>query len=245
MHKQELIFGIHAIRETVQAGKTISKVLIQSDKANTYGALLPLLKQYHIPFSMVPKQKLQKLTRLPHQGVLAWISPIDFAPLNYILPKVYEKGQMPLVLILDKVTDVGNFGAIVRTAAAANVDAVIIPEQGSALISMDAMKASAGALAHVPICREPNLKHTIDYLKASGIQILACKEKSPTSLYSLSLQGPLGIILGNESTGISPEYLGLADQIIGLPTPGPIDCLNVSCAAAITIYEILRQRLLN
>jgi 23S rRNA (guanosine2251-2'-O)-methyltransferase len=241
--KSSFIFGIRAIIETILAGKVIDKVFIDKT-ANTplHGELLSLIKQRNIPYSHVPSIKLNKLTNKNHQGAVAYLAPIALASLSHVVQASYEKGKTPLILLLDGITDVRNFGAIVRTAACTNVDAIVIPSQGSASVNGEAMKTSAGALAHLPICRVGSLKDAINELKTSGLQVIACHEDAPNSLYHTVLNFPLAIILGAEDHGIAPQHLKLVDNNVHIPMFGPIASLNVSVAAAIILYERIRQQ---
>ena len=241
-HAQQ-IFGTRAIIETIQAGQSIDKVFIdKAAKTPLHKALLALLREKHIPHSHVPTIKLRKLTPKNHQGAVALLAPIPFAPLDRVVQASYEQGKTPLILLLDGITDVKNFGAIVRTATCTGADALVIPTQGSAAISGDALKASAGALAHTPICRVTHLTEAIQYLQACGLHILACHEKAPQSLYKTDLNRPLALILGAEDQGIAPQHLRQADAQTAIPITGPIASLNVSVAAAIILYEAIRQR---
>lgn len=237
------IFGIRAIIETILAGKIIDKIFIQRAINSTrHKELVQLIKKYAIPYSSVPQEKLNKITRKNHQGAIAFLSPIAFSSLSHVIQANYEKGKVPLIVILDSITDVRNFGAIVRTSVCTNVDALVIPTKGSTPIGGDAMKASAGALAYIPICREANLKKTIQYLQESGLQIIACHEKATDLLYESDLTMPLAIMLGAEDQGISPAYLKMVDKCVRIPMWGPINALNVSVAAATVLYECVRQR---
>ena len=243
--RPQLIFGTRAIIETILAGKTIDKVFIDKAANNPLRKeLLSLIKQHQIPYSLAPAVKLNKLTTKNHQGAVAYLAPITLAPLSHIVQSCYEQGKTPLLLLLDGITDVKNFGAIVRTAACTGVDAVVIPSQGSAPIGGEAMKTSAGALAHVPICRVGSLREAIQYLHESGLQIIACSEKATRSLYQTDLNLPLALLLGAEDQGIAPQHLKLADKMIQIPLSGPIGSLNVAVAAAVVLYEHVRQRLL-
>ena len=241
--KPPCLFGTRAIIETILAGKTIDKIFIDKAASNPLRKeLLALVKQHQIPYSSVPAAKLNKLTTKNHQGVVAYLAPIALASLSHIVQASYEKGSTPLLLLLDGITDVRNFGAIVRTAACTDVDAVVIPSQGSASISGEAMKTSAGALAHLPICRVGSLRAAIQYLRTSGLQIMACHEQAANSLYPTDLTRPLAILLGAEDQGIAPQHLKLADKKVRIPMFGPIASLNVSVAAAVILYEHVRQR---
>jgi len=201
------------------------------------------LEELEIPLQMVPREKLDRMTRANHQGVIGFISPVTFQPIEEVLQRVYESGRDPFLLILDRVTDVRNFGAICRTAECAGMDAVIIPSRGSARVGGDAMKTSAGALMNLPVCRSNNLKDTLEYLKNSGIRLVACTEKTETSLFNVALEGPMGIVMGSEEDGISPEYLKKCDVRVKIPMFGKTESLNVSVATALVVYEVLRQRI--
>ena len=238
-----LIVGPRAIIEAIRAGKSIDKVLIdRAAKGALRRELLSLVRQQQLACSQVPVAKLNRLTTQKHQGAIAWLAPIVWAPLSHVIQASYEQGSTPLVLILDSVTDVRNLGAMVRTAVCAGVDAIVIPAQGSASLGGDAMKTSAGALVHVPICRVGSLLETIQYLQASGLQVVACYDKATTSLYQTELNVPLAIVVGNEEKGIRAEILQSADKQISIPMVGAMGSLNVSVAAAVVLYESFRQR---
>jgi 23S rRNA (guanosine2251-2'-O)-methyltransferase len=243
-HKEEgLIFGIHPVMEALRAGKEIDKVLLQSGAASPQITdLKRQLAELDIPVSYVPKEKLMQYSRINHQGLVAFLSPVDFQPIDEVLQRVFEQGEDPFLLILDRITDVRNFGAICRTAECAGVHAVIVPARGSARIGGDAVKTSAGALMHIPVCRSMNLKDTLQLLKDSGMRIVGASEKGNAQLFEAELSGPLGIIMGSEETGISPEYLKKCDAMLNIPMRGETSSLNVSVAAGIMLYEVVRQR---
>lgn len=237
------IFGVHPVLEALRADKDVEKVMIQKGLSNQiFKELRELMSSKHVPFQFVPPEKLNRLTSKNHQGVIAFITEIKFQEIEHILPGIFEKGRVPLVLILDRVTDVRNFGAICRTAECAGVDSIIIPSRGAAQINADAIKTSAGALHKIPICREPNLKNTISYLKESGLSIIACTEKTEQEYTQLDYSEPLAIIMGSEDEGISGEYLKLSDARAKLPLLGNIGSLNVSVACGVILYEAIRQR---
>lgn len=239
----DIVFGIRAIIETIQAGKEIDRLFIQKGLSNDLiKELTNVARDYKIPFANVPIEKLNRITRKNHQGAIAFISAINYASLDNIVSETYQNGKEPLILMLDRVTDVRNFGAIARTAECCGVDAIVIPSRGSAAINADAMKTSAGALNYIPVCREDNLKITIQYLKDSGMIIVACTEKTDKMIHELNLNQPAVIIMGSEEDGISPEYLKLADVRGKIPMSGKIESLNVSVSAGIVIYEAVRQR---
>ena len=244
--EESLIFGLRAIIETIKAGKEVDKLFVQSGlKSELYSELMSLLKEKNIAFQYVPIEKLNRLTSKNHQGVVGYISSITYHKIKNILPEIIEKGKAPLLLILDRITDVRNFGAIVRTAECSGVDAIIIPSYGAAQINADAIKTSAGALLKVPVCREENLKSVIDFLKECGVQIVACTEKTTDYYFQIDFTVPTAIIMGSEEDGILNEYLHKSDAKAKIPLLGGIASLNVSVATGIILYEAVSQRLVN
>lgn len=243
--KKELIFGIRPVIEAILAGKEIEQIFIQQKlQGELFRELKKLLEDNkHIPQSYVPKPKLDRLTTKLHQGVVALIPLINYQKLEDILPTLYEEGKIPLVLILDRITDVRNFGAIVRTAECTGVHAIVVPSKGAAQIGSDAMKTSAGALSSLPICREFNLKNTIRFLQQSGLQVICLTEKAETDLFQANFCVPTALIMGSEEDGISAEYLKLANGLCKIPIlSSSINSYNVSVAAGLALYEVLRQR---
>ncbi|MCP3660072.1 MAG: 23S rRNA (guanosine(2251)-2'-O)-methyltransferase RlmB [Bacteroidetes bacterium] len=238
-----MIFGIRSIIENIESGNSISKVFINKNiNSELLKELFKLLKSNNIPISKVPKEKLNKITQKNHQGVIAYVSPVHFVKLSNVIQSCFEQGRNPKILILDNITDSRNLGAIIRTACCSNIDALVIPLTNSAPINADTMKTSAGALAHISICREKNLVNTIKYLKNSGLEIIGLSEKSKSNIYDFNFKKPIAIILGSEEKGISKENLNLCDIILKIPITGPISSLNVSSAAAIVCYEILKHQ---
>lgn len=241
---KDFIFGIRSVIEAINSDKNIDKLLVRSGlQGELYYELMTLVKKMQIPVQYVPNERINRVTNKNHQGVLAFISPIEFQNIEQILPSLYEKGKVPLFIILDKVTDVRNFGAITRSAECANVDAVIIPDKGSARISADAVKTSAGALHKIPVCREKSLSKTIRFLQESGVQIVAATEKAAEFYYDIDFTIPTAILMGAEDQGVSAEYLKVCDKMVKIPILGEIESLNVSVAASIMIYEAVKQRL--
>ena len=241
---KDFIFGIRPVIEAINSGKNIDKLMIRKGlRGELYHELMTLVRQFEIPVQIVPNERINRVTPKNHQGVLAFISPIEFQNIEQILPSLYEKGKVPLIVILDKVTDVRNFGAISRTAECGGVDAVIIPEKGSARISADAVKTSAGALHKVPVCRVKSLTKTIHFLQDSGVQIIAATEKASDYYYQVEFTLPTAILMGAEDRGVAIEYLKICDKMVKIPVLGEIDSLNVSVAASIMIYEGVKQRL--
>lgn len=237
------IYGLRPVIEAIDGDTRIDKVLIQNGLSGPLaGELKGRIRDNNIPFQFVPIEKLNRLTKGNHQGVVALISPIEFKQAIDLIPQLMEGEKAPLVLMLDHVTDVRNFGAIVRTAECTGVDAVIIPDHGSAQVGDDAVKTSSGALLRMPICREQNLKTVLNLAKQCGMQIVAATEKGATDYLEVDFKKPTLLIMGAEETGISPELLKLADARAKLPILGQVQSLNVSVAAAVFMYEVLRQR---
>ncbi|GAB3228620.1 23S rRNA (guanosine(2251)-2'-O)-methyltransferase RlmB [Hymenobacter seoulensis] len=242
----DMIFGLRPILEAMNAGRTLDKIfLLRGTKNSMTQDILEMAKTASIPVSMVPVEKLDGITKKNHQGAVAYVSPIDYMPLDNILAGLYEEGKTPLLLVLDRITDVRNFGSIARNAECLGVHAIVVPSRGAAQVNGDALKTSAGALNLIPVCREPNLRDTLNFLRDSGVQIVACTEKADSSLEAekVDLTAPLAILMGSEEDGISPEYLQLADHRLRIPMAGQISSLNVSVASGIMLYEVLRQRL--
>ena len=245
MNKEEknFIFGIRAIIEAIEAGKTIDKLFIQKGLHNDlFAELWKLVRLKRINYKHVPLEKINRLTRKNHQGVFAFISPIDFYSIEDVVPTLYEEGKVPLILVLDRITDVRNFGAIARTAECAGVDTILIPEQNAAAINADAIKTSAGALHKITVCRTWNLKLALQFLKDSGIQLIACTEKTQDNMYKADYTPPTAIIMGSEEDGVSPEFLKMCDARAKIPMSGKIASLNVSVATGVILYEVIRQR---
>jgi 23S rRNA (guanosine2251-2'-O)-methyltransferase len=244
--KENIIFGVHPIIEAIKAGKEIDKIYIQSDISGPgLTELRKAIKQGKVPFSHVPVQKLNRHTNGNHQGVVAFISPIETQDIEDILPQLFEQGKVPFILILDRITDVRNFGAIVRTAECAGVDAIIIPKRESAQINEDAIKTSTGAIFRVPICKVDNLTDTVYLLKDSGLKIVGCTEKTNMTLYQSDYREPVAIIMGSEENGIGNQLQKNCDSLAKIPMAGEIASLNVSVAAAIILFEAVKQRLGN
>jgi 23S rRNA (guanosine2251-2'-O)-methyltransferase len=243
MKKENFIYGIRPVIEALKSGKEIEKILIQKGlRGEGFQQLHSLIREMEIPIQFVPLEKLDRMTRQNHQGVVAMISEISYQKIESILPTVYEQGKMPLVLVLDHITDVRNLGAIARTAECTGVDAILLPEKGSAQVNQDAIKTSAGALYKIAVCRYHSAKESILFLKNSGLKIIAATEKANSDYTEIDMKQPLALILGSEETGISAELLGMADELIQIPIMGEIQSLNVSVAAGVILYEVLRQR---
>ena len=244
MKNQDVIFGKRPVLEAIRSGKTIEKIFIQKNLSKeVFDEIKKSINNKNVNLSLVPKEKLNRITRKNHQGVICYISPIDYQPLSEIVHRSYESGKDPIILVLDRITDTRNFGAITRVAEATGVDAIVIPEKESALITSEAIKASAGALNYVSICKEKNLKSVINKLKESGLKIIACTEKSDEDIYSLDFNTPVCIIVGSEKNGISQNLIEISDVKAKIPMKGKIESLNVSSSSSIILYELIRQRI--
>jgi 23S rRNA (guanosine2251-2'-O)-methyltransferase len=241
--ESDCIFGLRPVLEAIKAGKQIDRLLVkQGLQGQLYHELMTEVKKNGIVYQIVPVERIELVTRKNHQGVLAWLSLIEYQHIANLLPMIYEKGDDPLIVALDGISDVRNFGAIVRSAECLGAHGVLIPEKGSARITADAVKTSAGALHSFPVCREKSIVKSIEYLKESGLKIISATEKSGIEASKAQLTGPAVLIMGSEEKGISRELLALTDQEIIIPMTGKIGSLNVSVAAGILIYEIIRQR---
>lgn len=244
MKENELIFGTRAVIEAVQADKEIDKILIRRDIKNELTKeLLEVLRGRGILIQRVPPERLDRITRKNHQGVIAFISSVTYQKLEDIIPFLYEQGKNPFIVLLDGITDVRNFGAIARTCECAGVDAIVIPSRGSVTVNADAIKTSAGALHSLPVCKERSINEAIRFLQASGVKIFAATEKATELYTAVSYDGPVAIVVGAEDTGVANENLRIADHMVKIPQFGTIGSLNVSVASSIMIYEVVRQRL--
>ena len=241
--EKEMVFGIRAIIEAIDAGKTIDKILLRRDMTSTIGKeLLKKLMGTTTPVQKVPVEKLNQYTDKNHQGAIAFLSPIDFCNLESIVPTLFEEGKTPLLMVLDGVTDVRNFGAIARTCACAGAHALIIGTHGSVAINGDAVKTSAGALYHLPVCKVENLQNALQYLRDSGFNVLAATEHATANYTEVDMTMPTAIVMGSEDKGIYEGNLRICSHQVRIPMSGVIESLNVSVAAGIMLYEAVRQR---
>jgi 23S rRNA (guanosine2251-2'-O)-methyltransferase len=244
--KSNLIYGIRAVMEAIEAGKTIDKIFIQNGlKGDLVHELKTRVHDHKLFINYVPKEKIDRLTNGNHQGVAAFLTDVEYDTIEQIIPSVFERSETPLILVLDGITDVRNFGAIARSAYCAGVHALVIAANGSAPINEDAVKTSAGALHHIPVCKVNNLKTTLNYLRESGLTLIACTEKTNDTIYRTDLNRPLAIVMGSEDKGISPSIIQMMDSKTLIPITGNIGSLNVSVATGIILFEALRQRSLN
>ncbi len=244
MEQNEMIFGVRAVIEAVEAGKEIDKILVKRElQSDLSKELFTALKDRNIFVQRVPQERLNRITRKNHQGVIAFISAVEYYSVEQLIPTLYEEGKVPFLVLLDGITDVRNFGAIARTCECAGVHAIIIPSRGSVTVNADAMKTSAGALHTLPVCKEHNIRNTINYLKQSGFRIIAATEKADYEYGNANYQDPICLIMGAEDTGVPMEHLALCDEWVKIPMLGKIESLNVSVAAGILIYEAVKQRI--
>ncbi len=244
MDSSDYIFGIRAVMEAIEAGKDIDKVLIKKDlNGELASELFGMIRANRILSQRVPLERLNKITRKNHQGVIAVLSAVTYHRLDHLVPQLYEDGVLPFIVVLDGITDVRNFGAIARTCECAGVDAIVIPEHGSVSVGGDAVKTSAGALHHLPVCRERSTAGAVRFLKDNGYRIVAASEKVDINYTQVDYTVPVAIVMGAEDTGISPEVLKLCDTFVSIPQFGHIGSLNVSVAAGVIMYEVVRQRL--
>lgn len=238
-----IIYGRHPVMDAIQSGASLDKVIFQQGISGPFEKEVRLLTRHaNIPLQVIPKERMNKLTGGNHQGIIAYISPIPFYLLADVLPTIYERSEEPLIVILDGVTDVRNFGAIARTAEICGAHALVIPLKGSAQINAEAMKASAGALTKIPVCRENSLVNALEFLKQSGLKIMASSLKAEQPLHQLDWTAPLAIVVGAEGDGISPSMIKDADELFIIPQRGTTDSLNVSVATGMILYEVMRQR---
>ena len=243
MKKETLLFGIYPVIEALKAKQTIDKAYVQKAlQSPKIDAIVADLEALNTTISYVPLEKMEKLCRSNHQGIILISSPIEFVGLETMVEAVLESEKTPLFLILDQISDVRNFGAILRTAECTGVDGVIIQKKGGAPVSGDTVKTSAGAIFNIPICKVDHIKDAIYYLQGSGITTIAATEKTQDTIYNLELNEPMAIVMGSEGLGVSKSVLSIVDKKASLPLLGVINSLNVSVACGALLYEVVRQR---
>ena len=243
MEKNEMIFGIRAVIEAVEAGKEIDKILIKKDlQGDLAKRTFRFDKRSWIFRPACTGRTIEPDYPQNHQGVIAFISAVSYQRLGDIIPSLFEEGKVPFIVLLDGITDVRNFGAIARTCECTGVDAIVLPERGSVSVNADAVKTSAGALLHIPVCRERSIHSAIRYLKDSGIKVVAASEKSVTNYTRVDYTVPVAVVMGAEDTGVDADNLRLCDEMVAIPQVGNIGSLNVSVAAGVMMYEVVRQR---
>ena len=244
MNKETTIYGIRAVIEAIKSNENIDKIFIQRGlRGEQSNELEGLVKSKRLNTSYVPVQKLNRLTKNNHQGVVAQISPIEFHDLDNLITEVNETNENPIFLLLDQLSDVRNFGAIIRTAECTGVSGIIIQKKGGAPVNGDTIKTSAGAIFRIPICKVDHIKDAVFHMQASGIKVIAATEKSNQTIYDISFKVPCAIVMGSEGKGINPSILKVVDEKAKLPIMGDIESLNVSVACGAFLYEAVRQRL--
>ncbi|MDO4510652.1 MAG: 23S rRNA (guanosine(2251)-2'-O)-methyltransferase RlmB [Bacteroidales bacterium] len=242
--KSQVVFGIRAVIEAIESGKQVDKVMMKKDlRGELASELLSVTREYNVPVQRVPIERINRVTRKNHQGVIAFMAAVDYYHVDDVVPALFDDGINPFIVVLDGVTDVRNFGAIARTCECAGVNAIVIPERNSVSVNADAVKTSAGALNYLPVCRERNLVKAVKYLRDSGFKVMGASEKTDLNYTKADFTGPVAIVLGAEDTGISADVLKLCDTLVAIPEFGEINSLNVSVAGGIMIYEVVRQRL--
>ena len=243
-NKTQMLYGIHPVMEAIRAGRTFDKVLLkQGMEGEQFRQLYALIGEKKINCQFVPVERLNRAVRGAHQGVVAYVSQIELVGLEEMVEKAFGKTANPLLVILDGVSDVRNLGAVSRTLECVGGNGIIVPAKGGAAINAEAVKASAGALNRIDACQVPNLRYAAYYLKQAGFRIVAASEKVDKLIYDADLKGPVAIVMGSEGKGISSAMLELADEKVAIPMSGNIGSLNVSIAAAVVMYEAVRQRL--
>lgn len=244
MTDRNYIYGHHPVTEAIRAGKGVEKVFFQQgERGEVEKEIRHLTREHGIPLQVVPKEKLNKMVKGQHQGVVAYLSLVQYLSLEDVLPFVFEQGEVPLFVLLDGVTDVRNFGAIVRSAECAGAHAVVVPQSGSALANEEAMKASAGALARMRLCRVRSLFSAVEWLQQSGVQVVATALSGRSiPLFRADLTLPTALLMGSEGEGVHPKLQKMSDAVVKIPQATDFDSYNVSVAAGIALYEVLRQR---
>ena len=242
--KSQYIYGIHAVLEAIDAGKDIDKILLSKTlNADTAQEIINLARGLNVPVQRVPVQKIDRITRRNHQGVIAMMAAVTYYKVEDVVPQLFDNGDNPFIVVLDGVTDVRNFGAVARTCECAGVSAIVIPDRESVSVNADAVKTSAGALNYLPVCREHNLVNAVKFLRDSGFKIVGTSDKSQMPYTQGDYTGPIAIVLGAVDKGISPGIMKLCDTQVMIPEFGHINSLNVSVTGGIMIYEVVRQRL--
>lgn len=244
LKKDNLIFGRHPVVEAIQSGAPLDKVFLQQGVRGDFEKeIRGLCRSHDIPLQYIPKERMNSITRSNHQGILAYLALLDYYKLEDVVPGIFDKGETPLILLLDRVTDVRNFGAIARSAEVCGVHALAIPKTGSALINAEAIKASAGALTRLHVCRENSLVTALEYLQLSGILVFASDLNATKYVFEMDLTTPCALIVGSEDEGVHPSLLSRVQERFLIPQVGTTDSLNVSVATGIMLYETLRQRM--
>ncbi len=243
MEKETKLYGIRAVLEALEAEKSVEKIFLQKGlKGDLFFKLEKKIRENNLSFSYVPVEKLNRLTQNNHQGVVATIAPISYFDLDELVTSIKKKKQNPIFIVLDQLSDVRNFGAIIRTAECTGVDGIVVQKSGSAPINGDTVKTSAGAVFNIPISKVDHIKDALYYFNASGIKTIAASEKSDKTIYDMDLNKGCAIIMGSEGKGVTPSVLKIVNEKARLPMYGKIASLNVSVACGVFLYEVVRQR---
>lgn len=244
MQAEDLIFGIQTVREALLANKMFEKILINKEisRGEQFNEIWQLAKEKDVFIQKVPIEKINRITRKNHQGILGLVSAVNYMPLDNVIQMTYDEGKIPFILILDRITDVRNFGAIVRSAECAGVNGIVVPNKNSALIASEALKTSSGALSYMAICRVDNILETVSYLQDSGLQVVCITEKTDNVLYNVDFTPPTALVMGSEEDGILPHILRKSNELAKIPLMGKIESLNVSVATGVALFEVIRQR---
>lgn len=239
-----VIYGRHPVVDALESGKAVDKVWMQIGTRGTFEReLRAMCKEHNIPMQMVPKERLSREVGGNHQGILAWLSAVKYLQLEDVVPHLFEQGKTPLLVVLDGITDVRNLGAVARSAEVCGAHAIVVSQKNSARLNDEAVKSSAGALHHIPICRARSVGAALDYLQGSGISIFSSEVRATETLAELDLTQPMAFLLGSEGRGVSKEASAKADQQFSIPQVGETESFNVSVAAGIMLYEAMKQRL--
>src|SRR5574344_3084272 len=243
MKEEQLVYGLRPVQQALRSGKEIDKIYIQSSLQGTiFPQLKPDLHGRKIYLQYVPIERLNRLTRNNHQGIIAVMSPIEYYDFESVVTKIFDEGRVPFIVMLDRVTDVRNLGAIARSCECAGVDAIVVAQHSSAQINEDAIKTSAGALLRLPVCRQVNLKTTLNLARQMGLTVYGATEKGNQLYTQANMTMPLIVVMGSEENGISSELLHMCDEKLKIPIKANIESLNVSVAAGVIMYEVVRQR---
>ena len=241
--QSNMVFGAHSVIEALRSGKEIEKILLKKElMGDVLRELLKGAREHDIPYQFVPAERLDRITQKNHQGVIAYISSIEYQKLEQVIPFIYEQGKEPFILVLDHVTDVRNFGSIARTAECAGVHAIVIPDKGAAQINADALKTSSGALHTISVCRVPNLEKAVQYLSESGLKVFAASEKGAEPYDEVNYKGPVAIVMGAEDTGVSIDIIRKSNKMVRIPLFGKVESLNVAVATGLILYEVVKSR---
>ncbi len=242
-NNQYYLYGMHPVTDAVRQGRKFEKILFKKGlEGEQFRVLLDEVTQRGIPYQFVPVEKMNRLVKGAHQGVIAYLAQIEYVPFEEMVEAALSRKAHPVFLVLDGISDVRNLGAIARSAECAGVDGIVVPARGSAAINADAVKTSAGALLRIPTARVANLRTALYYFRDSEFQIVAVSEKAEDTMYDVNLRKATVLVMGSEGTGISEPVLSLCTVGARIPMVGETGSLNVSVATAVLLFEVVRQR---